>query len=290
MSKPVWERYIAPATLLEQVLSTAPFLGPRLREQAGPLIALGDAADGFLAVLGAARTRGVDSLANYCALCCAAHHATVATFVPTDVDNKIRGLLWHETRTAAELDRMLAFALQMKGWTLAGISTRATLVPELGPVSGHDGEWFSVASGGLGRCLAQGRPAEALTEAIAAELSREAHAFHPACLTPGREIDALRLAISITHDLGDLDQGIGYWEAAAQAAPQKQRFYRLAHENTGPFGEVFQLIAGLYRDGLSAEGHRHYPLRPLKCLRGQPRPAAAARPVSGRVGSHHRRQ
>ena len=39
-----------------------------------------------------------EQLQDYFALCLACHHATVATFVPTDVDTKIRGIVWRESR------------------------------------------------------------------------------------------------------------------------------------------------------------------------------------------------
>lgn len=263
MAGPVWSKFIHPDTILEQVENTAPFLQRKPAEE-GPLIALGGTPEGFLRVLGSAKA--FDTLEDYFALCCAAHQATVATFVPTDVDSKIRGVLWNETRDPEILGRMAAFTLQMRDWTVEGISTRANIDPELGPVSGHNGEWFSVASGGLGRYLQLGME-DPFTELIEAELEREAEVFRRALRTPGREIETLQLTVSITHNLGDLDQGIGYWEGAAKHSKQKQRFHRLAHENKTPYGGIFQHIANLYRDCLSAEGHRHYPLRAVKPLR-----------------------
>jgi hypothetical protein len=266
MAEPIWSKFIHPDTILEQVHNTAPFLQRGAAED-GPLIGLGGSPVGYLRVL--ASTNAVETLEDYFALCCSAHQATVATFVPTDVDSKIRGVLWNETRDPEVLGRMAAFALQMREWTVDGISARVTVDAELGPVSGHNGEWFSVASGGLGRYLQLGMD-EPFTEQIEAELEREAEAFRKALRTPGREIDTLLLAVSITHNLGDLDQGIGYWEGAAKHSSQKQRFHRLAHENKSPFGGIFQHIANLYKDCLSAEGHRHYPLRPVKALRQSP--------------------
>jgi hypothetical protein len=264
MAEPVWSKYIHPETILEQVQNTAPFLEKRLRALPGPLIEMGGPADGYLNVIASAKQ--IETLEDYFALCCSAHQATVATFVPTDVDSKIRGILWNETRDPEVLGRMAKFAIQMRDWTVEGISTRVTMDPELGPVSGHNGEWFSVASGGLGRFLQLGME-DPFTELIDQELQRQANAFLKALRKPGREIDTMLLAVSITHNVGDLDQGIGFWEGAAKHSAQKQKFNRLAHENKTPYGGVFQHIAGLYKDCLSAEGHRHYPLRPLKALR-----------------------
>jgi hypothetical protein len=266
MAEPVWSQFIPPETILEQVRNTAPFLRLGASEP-GPLIGLGGTPTGYLRVLSSARP--VESLEDYFALCCAAHQATVATFVPTDVDSKIRGVLWNQTRDPEVLGRMAAFTLQMKDWTTEGISTRVTVDPMWGPVSGHNGEWFSVASGGLGRYLQLGWE-EPFSAGIRAELERQAQAFRQALRTPGREIETLQLAVSITHNLGDLDQGIGYWEGAAKQSEAKRIFHRLAHENKTPFGGIFGHIANLYRDCLSAEGHRHYPLRGVKALRRSP--------------------
>jgi hypothetical protein len=266
MTEPAWSQFIHPETILEQVRNTAPFL-PLGAAEPGPLIGMGETPVGYLRVLGSAQA--VESLEDYFALCCSAHQATVATFVPTDVDSKIRGVLWNQTRDPEILGRMAAFTLQMKGWTTEGISTRVTVDPQWGPVSGHNGEWFSVASGGLGRYLQLGAE-DPFTGPITEELEREAQAFGNALRTPGRELETLQLAVSITHNLGDLDQGIGYWEGAAKQSEAKRRFSRLAHENKTPFGGIFGHIANLYRDCLSAEGHRHYPLRGVKALRRSP--------------------
>jgi hypothetical protein len=52
-----------------------------------------------------------EQLQDYFALCLACHHATVATFVPTDVDTKIRGVSGHNgehwSAIAAGLGRLL---------------------------------------------------------------------------------------------------------------------------------------------------------------------------------------
>ena len=213
-----------------------------------------------------------EQLFAYFSLCLAAHHATVATFVPTDVDSKIRGLLWLETRDPDLLRRMLALALEMRAWPLTGISTRWDAVDSSGPVSGHNGEWLSVMAGALGRFLQLGLAelaAEAAT-AIDQELEREALAFRLAFGRKGQEILTLRLAMSLTHNLGDLDQGISYWEGAAKHSPERTRFSRLAHENKTPYQGSFQTAAQLYRVALAAEGHRHYPLRGVKPLRCSP--------------------
>lgn len=276
----LWREWIKPAVILEQVWNTAPFLRER---ESGPaaksarLMELGGGPLGFLRILqhgeqieqAAMRS---EQLEDYFALCLSAHHATVATFVPTDVDTKIRGLLWRETRDPAVLGRMLDLTLQMGLWTLKGISTRVDEVANSGPVSGHDGERLGTLAGALGRAVSIGDAALATKaeEAIDTELEREAVAFRMALHEPGQELTALRLAMSLTHNVGDLDQGISFWDGRAMALPAKERFHRLAHENQRPFQGTFAAAASIYKSALASEGHRHYPLRPIRGLRQSP--------------------
>jgi hypothetical protein len=238
---------------------------------------LGGGPLGFLRILrhgeqiALAGTRA-EQLEDYFALCLSAHHATVATFVPTDVDTKIRGLLWRETRDPAVLDRMLELVLQMGRWTLQGISTRVDEIANSGPVSGHDGERLGCLAGALGRAASVGDAtltARAET-AIDEELEREAVAFRLALHQPGQELAALRLAMSLTHNVGDLDQGISFWDGKGNALPAKGRFHRLAHENQRPYQGSFAAAASIYKSALASEGHRHYPLRPIRGLRQSP--------------------
>lgn len=263
MDPAVWRKWIAPETIVEQVRNTAPFLfGPPM-------------SSAFVEIL----SRQLDpqapreeQLYSYFALCLAAHHATVATFVPTDVDSKIRGLLWLETRDPVLLARMFDLALEMHSWPLKGVSTRWDLV-EGRPISGHDGEWLSVMAGSLGRFLQLGLSdlAERAGAAIEAELERQSHGFRLAFAKAGDELLTLRLAMSITHNVGDLDQGISFWEGvAARSSSFRTRFSRLAHENTNAYQGTFQTAANLYRIAMASEGHRHYPLRGVKPLRRSP--------------------
>ena len=273
----MWQSWIKPAVILDQVWNTAPFLRDREAGEVAAtarLINLGDGPLGFLKILQhagqieLASTRA-EQLEDYFALCLSAHHATVATFVPTDVDTKIRGLLWRESRDPAVLGRLLDLTLQMGNWTLKGISTRVDEVLNSGPVSGHDGERLGALAGGLGRMIMIGdvdltAKAEA---AIDTELEREAVAFRIALHEPGQELLVLRLAMSLTHNVGDLDQGISFWDGKGMAHPSKERFHRLAHENQRAYQGSFAAAAAIYRVALASEGHRHYPLRPIRGLR-----------------------
>ena len=65
--------------------------------------------------------------------------------------------------------------------------------------------------------------------------------------------------MTLAHNRGDLTQGMGFWKRNQVTAPVMQHL-----SERGRFG----LAVGIYQTtGLSAEGHRHYPLRPVKMLR-----------------------
>jgi hypothetical protein len=200
---------------------------------------------------------------NYFALCLAAHHATVATFVPTDVDAKIRGLLWRETSDRERLRAMADLSLRAMTWDLSFVSRR-TVDLGLGPVSGHDGERLSVIAGAHGRFLEVGDAeyAEKTALAVEAELERERATFARAA----EPITAMKVASSIAHNLGDLNQGISFWRKGSLTAPSRARFERLGHDEHG----IFALPMKIYRELLSPEGHRNYPLRGVKALRQSP--------------------
>jgi hypothetical protein len=259
-------QWISPETLISQVHNTAPFLERRFPAvEAGRLVSLGDTPEGFLRILASWQNLIADALSSeeqlqdYFALCLACHHATVATFVPTDVDAKIRGVLWQETRDTGVLRPMLKLALQARGWTLEGISTRVVR-----GVSGHDGEHWSVIAGALGRFLELG-DAEAAGEAQAAieqEIEREESVFNETAREPGAEIDLLKLAMSMAHNRGDLSQGVSFWKKTAATVRVSEHLSHLGK---------FALAVKIYQEtGMSAEGHRHYPLRHVKALRQSP--------------------
>lgn len=268
------DQYISPRNLFGLVENTAPFLIPRMAEHPlGPgkrLIDCGDHPEGYLEILqGADR---IEEIEDYFAFCLACHHATVATFVPTDVDAKIRGLLWRRQRDGQAARRMFELAERSLSWSIEGISRRATELAGVGPVSGHNGEQLSVLAGALGYFLQRNDEeyAERAANAIDAELEREALEFRFAVQHKGCELDVLRLAASLTHNAGDLDQGISFWPSAASHDAARKRFARLAHENTQPYGGAYRIAARIYKTAMSPEGHRNYPLRGVKALRRSP--------------------
>ncbi len=206
---------------------------------------------------------------EYFQICLAAHFATVATYVPTDVDTKIRGILWRETRDREVLRAMCDYALEAADWDLSPVSRRIVPVEGIGKISGHNGEWLSVIAGAHGRFLALGEAdyADKTAFAIDAELDREARGWRAALATPGAELDALRLAAILTHNCGDIDQAVSFWPKGEIHSASRARFHRLAHENRTPYGGAFQRAARLYNTAMAAEGHRNYPLRAVRGLR-----------------------
>ena len=268
-----WAQWISPETLVAQVQSTAPFLEARLpAAEPGRLIELGESTDGFLRILSNWRNmlrEGLttdEQLQDYFALCLACHHATVATFVPTDVDTKIRGILWRESRDREVLRGMLRLALASRAWSEDGISVRSVR-----GVSGHNGEHWSAIAGGLGRLAELGdtASAEEAEAAIETEIDREQAVFDEAAAEPGAELDLLRLAMTLAHNRGDLKQGMSFWKKTAATAPL------MAHlSERGRFEAAVRIYQ---QTGLASEGHRHYPLRPVKALR---RSAATLLPLS----------
>ncbi len=282
--------FIGPKNLLELVRSTAPYLfgagaGGHLPPAPGPpearLEALGHDPRGWWAILRAAdrlpttHSPTPAQRTDYFALCAAAHFASVATFVPTDVDTKIRGHLWLD-QPADERARMLELAASIARWDVRPVSARIVDVEGLGPVSGHDGEALSIACAGLlaHRLAKDEAGAKRLEEQVAAELDREARAFDQLARQPGRERDLLVLAASITHNAGDVDQGLSGAASTPRgghhAAAPRERFGRLAHERFERFGGAFLKAKALYKELMSAEGHRNYPLRETKLLRQDP--------------------
>ncbi len=251
---------------MEQVHNTAPFLTERFPPaEAGRLVESGGSPNGFLRILGnwknilRADLKPEEQLQDYFALCLACHHATVGTFVPTDVDTKIRGITWRETRDPDVLRPMLRVALAARSWTEDGISVRSVR-----GVSGHNGEHWSAIAGGLGRLLELGDSASAAEAqaAIESEIDREQEVFEAVASERDAELDLLRLAMTLSHNRGDLTQGMGFWKKGPLTTPLMEHF-----ATRGRFDRAVRVYQ---QTGLSADGHRHYPLRPIKALRRSP--------------------
>jgi hypothetical protein len=208
---------------------------------------------------------------DYFAYCVSAHFATVTTYVPTDVDTKIRDRLWFDARPSDELERQRDFVLRLDGWDVRPVSRRYVDVDGR-IVALHDGERLSILCGGMLGLLAAGdvSGAAAFEERIDAELRREAEAFDAARRERGREIDVLILSAILTHNAGDVDQGLSARGGANVGLSAKTAFGRLAHERFERYGGAFHRASILYRACMASEGHRHYPLREARALRKHP--------------------
>ena len=105
-------------------------------------------------------------------------------------------------------------------------------------------------------------PPRKVSAAIESEIDREQAVFLAVAREPEAELDLLRLSMTLAHNRGDLTQGMGFWKHTPLTAP--------VQEHLSTRGR-FALAVRLYQHtGLSAEGHRHYPLRPVKALRRSP--------------------
>lgn len=275
--------FIGPRTLVGLVENTAPWLfdgrhpeTARLPETRGPRVS--DHAGHELgwwsmlrhgALLAATDAPRAADVTDYFALCLAAHFGSVATYVPTDVDAKIRHALWLDQRDPSELARMRALALETAAWRITSVSARTVAVDGFGVFSGHDGERLSVLGGGWIGYLAAGDPAgaEQFEAALDAELEREARAFTALARERGRELDVLGLAAILTHNAGDVMQALGSKAGKVVPEERRRRYADLARERFERYGGAYGRAAALYRALMAAEGHRNYPLREVKDLR-----------------------
>ncbi len=278
---------ISTPTLLAQVRSTAPFLElPAARARGDEPLAAGLAVDGWKQLLAdgvhlakVAKPAGAEA-DRYFGLCLACHHATVATFVPTDVDSKIRGRLWADCSGIHPVRRRAAVAVAALRWNTTGVSTRDEPTA-LGVVSGHQGEADSVILGALAAAERFGDTElmAQLGATLEAEVARQAAAFDLALAAPAspdHDRHLLRLTMLLAHNAGDLNQGISYWPERPALQPWRDRFGDLCQDGATRFGGSYLRATQIYKALLAPEGHRHYPLRALRALR---RDAALLLPV-----------
>ncbi|HEX5011144.1 MAG TPA: hypothetical protein VFY71_12160 [Planctomycetota bacterium] len=291
--------FIGPRTLVGLVRTAAPYLFdglhprvaelPRVPDDGARLHALAFHPLGWWSILLhaerlPARERPAPAdVSDYFALCLAAHWGSVASYVPTDVDAKIRNALWLDQTDPQELATMRALAAQLARWDVRGFSARLVDVEAAsgeaghGLHSGHDGERLAVLCGALGAHRARGEEATAteLEDEIEAELAREARAFAALRRAAGRArpgdtsagVAFLRLASVLAHNAGDLNQGLA-GHAGRKAGPAAAaRFGELLQRDPRRHGGAFAQAGIVYRALLAAEGHRNYPLREVRALR-----------------------
>lgn len=249
------KRGIAPELLVSLVQNTAPFLESESGLQAEYI-------EKYLALKNATKL----SHEEYFTLCLCAHYITVATFVPTDVDNQIRQKLWNQKLAPGCSERMAAIVLEAKNWNALAMTERYATSPASGEsLSGHDGEWFSVAVGAYAAHRTKNPSlASEIFEAIYKELKREAAIFFD--LKAAKEgIGLLKAATLIAHNLGDLDRVTDQWNLPADDA-LRVKFYKAGHGEKPEWNILFE-AGNLNKEYMASENHRHYPLRAAKSLR-----------------------
>jgi hypothetical protein len=297
-------RGISPELLVSQVRNTAPYVFYEDPASA-PDVIRSAASDGMPVP---AEARSADVIASppavfvreydrekrelshfeYFRLCLSAHYLTCATPVPTDVDNQIRRKLWASGLPLATALEMAQLVLESHGWDFTPLTSRASYGAagtewERVPLSGHLGEWFTVACGAyaaLGHYRAQDakKLRGALLEAIAEETDRHSEVFG-SLLRAKDGLGALRASASIAHNFGDLDRVVEAWDVPF-ADPLRLRFHRLTLSAFGPERELryqgrLWTAGQLYKsviDGssIALENHRHFALRKPRALRSLP--------------------
>ena len=250
---------ISPQLLVSQVKGTAAWLwdDPRAAGAARVLDAVDDAERAF-------RDGARDTA--YFRLLLAAHFATVATFVPTDVDARIRHHAWWAMEEGEVVEQASGLVDEVASWDVGAVSARALASAE-GSLSGHDGEWLGVRAGALGRAVALRAEALAarLAAAIDAELDREERVLVDALAGPAPR--ALAAATIVAHNLGDLSRVAEAWPKVDGLAPHRARYVRLGHPDAPAQRRPF-VIAGALNKALCAhENHRFLPLRHARGLR-----------------------
>ena len=255
LSRPASQpRGIPPSILLSQVRNTAPFVFSE------PLAAP------YLDILRTADWEATPDHLGYFKLCLSAHYATVATYVPTDVDSQIRYRLWHPSVSKETISQMAVFVEQSRSWDVRPVSRRLVESPVHGVLSGHAGEWLGCATAAYG-ALRRSRPKQAagLLEQIADEVHREAEFFHEA-LGKGDAIALLKIATILAHNLGDLDRVVDLWNLTDND-PLRKAFYKCG--NVPMKGGLRWLFGAgeLNKAMMASENHRNFALRRPRALR-----------------------
>ena len=206
---------------------------------------------------------------SYFELLLAAHFLTVATFVPTDVDARIRHHAWVEADPAL-LAAQLDVVDRAVAWDPRRVSARTVTSPDgATTICGHDGEWLSVWAGALGRALVieDAASIDRVTVAIDASLARQAAVYADLERLPDRVFDVLRAATVLAHNAGDLSRVVEQWAKRPQIEPVRARFMKLGHERAERYGGAF-VRAGAVNKALTAiENHRFLALRAPRGLR-----------------------
>ncbi len=237
---------VSPQILIGQVKNTVPFLWENKIYQTGCLAPLFQAEQNLTHL-------------DYFKLCLISHFATVGSFVPTDVDNQIRFKLWSPELSLSEVLSMCEETLNFFHWDFTSVSTRWVKSPLTGEkLSGHHGEWFSVAVAAYG-ALRKRQPklADDVQSLIVQEMEREERIFVD-FKTIKDGIGLLKAATLIAHNLGDLDRVIEMWNLPEGDPLKRSRTFQ---------NSIFYQVSKLNKLCMALENHRHFALRVPRCLR-----------------------
>lgn len=240
---------IEPQLLLSQIFNTAPFL-PTLPFQDNPnrnYIRM-------ICEVGTQKSWEDFSWASYFALCVAAHFSTVATFVPTDVDNHIRQKLWNSDLSDDDFLQMVNTVIDTFSWDTTCVSTRWLRTPSGRLIEGHKGEWFSIAAAAFGASRNRfSNHAKTLFSLIEQEIENEVLTFEEFCKEKDF-LSILKSSVLIAHNLGDLQRVFEVWGLSSLLEKPLQ------HPSIVRAGVI-------NRDLMALENHRHFALRTPRALR-----------------------
>jgi hypothetical protein len=263
------KRGVSPEILLEQVRNTAAFA---LAPDFSPGVP-------YLEVM---RRTGPGPLGHveYYRLCLSAHFTTVATYVPTDVDNQIRFKLWDPTLPIETILEMAEVVKEAHGWDTRPVSRRWVRAPRSGELlGGHMGEWFSVAAGAYGATRKRAPDAAAeVAGLIIREVERHAEVFQD--FKQAKDgIGLLKTATLIAHNLGDLDRVLEMWNVPA-SDPLMEAVFKAGHGESMAGGaatdaglrarKALAEAGALNKAHMAHENHRHFALRAIRALRRSP--------------------
>ncbi len=208
----------------------------------------------------------------YIELLLSAHYATVATFVPTDVDARIRHHAWQAMTDPQEVARAVEVVDRVATWDVHPVSARVFDSKAHGTLSGHDGEWFSVRAGALARAAQLGAVdlAEAIAKRIDGELDREEAIFREALehdKGAAGSADVLRIATILAHNLGDLSRVAAEWPKNEFLQTIRDRYKRLGHGDAAVPRPLFTTAGTINKAIMAHENHRFLPLRKPRGLR-----------------------
>jgi hypothetical protein len=262
--------YIDPVTLEGLVKNTAPYLFEELKPDGNrPEFE-------YIEILNNPKADLETDLWNYYEFCVASHFATVGTFVPTDVDLSIREKLWKNAHSIQTFEPLWRTVQRFHSWSEAPVSKRFVVTKSGKKLSGHQGEWFSIAMGAYG--CAQKNAQELIPEireSIEAQLKEheEALAELRTELLDRQNGEALKNYLAgvaaVAHNLGDLDRMFESWSIGDNDV-LKRRVFRSGHEDARQPRAIFIEAGKVYQSLLANENHRHFALREPKGLRKSP--------------------